>query len=72
MLLTIVVYSPVIYWQHNHSSHHYGGMHEINEMHAPHSGAIKKAGKYRVEMVAELILKEDQLTFYFLRTRNIK
>lgn len=38
---------------------------------APHGGELKESGKYTIEMLANLILKEDKLSFYVYK-RNMK
>jgi len=67
LLLTIVLSSSTIYAQHNHSNHQHESMHEMDMKPAPHGGELKDAGKYQVEMIAELFLKEDQLIFYLYK-----
>jgi len=51
--------------QHNHGNH--GGSHTTHVAQPPHGGVIKEAGKYKIEMVAELFLKKDQLRFYLFK-----
>jgi hypothetical protein len=57
--------------QHDHGSHGSGESHATHEHQPPHGGEMKEVGKYHVEMVAELLLKKDQLTFYLFKT-NLK
>ena len=53
--------------QHDHGSHQHGGSTQTHAHHPPHGGQMKEAGKYRIEMVADMFLKEDQLTFYLFK-----
>ena len=48
--------------QHNH-----GGGEMIAPKLPPHGGEVKDAGKYKIEMVANLFLKKDQLMFYLYK-----
>lgn len=51
--------------QHDHGSH--GGSHTSHEQIPPNGGIIKEAGKYKIEMVADIFLKTDQLRFYIFK-----
>ncbi|PCJ23023.1 MAG: hypothetical protein COA97_12520 [Flavobacteriales bacterium] len=53
------------YAQHDHSSH--GGSHTTHVEQPPNGGVIKEAGKYKIEMVANMFLKKDQLRFYLFK-----
>lgn len=55
--------------QHNHGSHNHGGSSQSHQ--PPHGGQMKEAGKYQIEMVTNLFLKKDQLSFYLLKS-NLK
>jgi|TARA_R110000782_G_scaffold270482_1_gene371730 hypothetical protein len=68
-LLIGIVLSISTYAQHNHGSH--GGGHTIAVEQSPNGGEVKNAGKYKIEMVANLFLKKDQLSFYLLKN-NLK
>lgn len=65
----LILHSTVIFAQHNHDSH--GGGHTMPAQQTPHGGVVKNAGKYKIEMVAEMMLKKDQLSFYLLKN-NLK
>lgn len=61
LFILLLLSSKIVIGQHNH----------INDMGfdsfvavAPHGGELKKSGKYTIEMLANLILKEDKLSFY--------
>jgi hypothetical protein len=62
----MILFSSVIFAQHDHGNH--GSTHTIHTEKPPHGGVINKVGKYKIEMVAELFLKEDQLRFYILKS----
>ncbi len=49
--------------QHNHGD----GGEMIAPKLPPHGGEVKEAGKYKIEMVANLFLKKDQLMFYLYK-----
>lgn len=65
----MIMHSTVVFAQHNHGSH--GGSHTSHEQLPPNGGVIKSAGKYKIEMVANMFLKQDQLSFYLLKN-NLK
>ncbi len=65
VLLTVILYSINAYSQHDHGSH--GSAHATHIEQPPHGGIIKEVGKYKIEMVAELFLKKDQLRFYLFK-----
>lgn len=66
VLFIMVLCAKVTFAQHDHGSH--GGTHTTYvEQQPPHGGIVKKAGKYNIEMVAELFLREDQLRFYLFK-----
>ena len=57
------------YAQHNHSGD--GGQHSSTIEKSPHGGQMKQIGKYKVEMVADLFLSTDQISFYLFK-KNLK
>ncbi|MBL1232481.1 MAG: heavy metal-binding domain-containing protein [Vicingaceae bacterium] len=69
VLLTALFCSINVYSQHDHGSH--GSTHATSLEQPPHGGIVKKVGKYKIEMVTELFLKNDQLRFYILKS-NLK
>ncbi|NOX46954.1 MAG: hypothetical protein GXO89_08260 [Chlorobi bacterium] len=66
VLPLLAIFSTTVYAQHNHGNME-GGMHNMEMMQAPHGGELKKAGKYHVEMLADLLLKKNQLAFYLFK-----
>jgi len=65
VLLTALFCSINVYSQHDHGSH--GSTHATSLEQPPHGGIVKKVGKYKIEMVTELFLKNDQLRFYLFK-----
>jgi hypothetical protein len=63
MLLLLSVRTLMAQQNHEESSHSHAN-------HPPHGGQIKEVGKYQIEMVTDLYLKKDQLSFY-LFTSNL-
>lgn len=62
------------YAQHNHSGHNHngdGGQHSSTVEKSPHGGQMKQIGKYKVEMVSDLFLSKDQISFYLFQ-KNLK
>lgn len=70
-LFILSIYSG--YAQHNHGGHDHGGgnSHAPVAKPSPHGGKLNQTGKYKVEMVAELFLQKDKLTFYLFKN-NLK
>ena len=58
--------------QHDHGSHGGGGHSEMKKTTSPNGGVVKGAGKYKIEMVANMFLKKDQLRFYIFKGTNLK
>ena len=56
---------PMVHAQHDHGSH--GSMGHAQMDAPPHGGVLKDAGKYRIEMVVDLLLIQDRLTFYLYK-----
>lgn len=55
--------------QHDHGG---GGTHDTPIVQKnPHGGQLKQFGKYKVEMVADLFLAKDKLSFYLFQ-KNLK
>lgn len=54
----------------SHSSHSEYSSNE-NELAAPHGGILKKAGKYYIELVVNMIYKEDKISIYLLNKSGI-
>ena len=67
--VTVMLCSTNSYAQHDHSTH--GGNHASYDLQPPHGGELKKVGKYHIEMLANMMLKEDKLMFYLFR-KNLK
>lgn len=65
LLFTAISCSTTTYAQHNHGSH--GGSHTTHVQQPPHGGEIKSVGKYHIEMVVNMMLKEDKLMFYLFK-----
>lgn len=63
----IIAITSIASAQHNHGGHHHGGNHHTQVHHPPHGGQMKESGRYHIEMVADLMLKEDQLSFYLFK-----
>lgn len=64
------------YAQHDHGGggHDHGGgetHHTPTVQKNPHGGQLKQFGKYKVEMVADLFLAKDKLSFYLFQ-KNLK
>lgn len=55
--------------QHDHGSHNHGGSSQSHQ--PPHGGQIKEAGKYHIEMLVNMLLKQDKITLYVLKS-NLK
>lgn len=64
LLLSIISFTS-IYAQHDHSSHSHAPT--IVKQQAPHGGEIKEIGKYKLEVVSNMMLKKDQLRFYLFK-----
>ena len=68
--IVLIMASPVfVLAQHNHGGQSQGSNEQAHE-HAtphPHGGEVKDAGKYHIEMVADMLLKEAQVSFYLLK-----
>jgi heavy metal-binding protein len=70
LLIVLMLWSVISNAQHNHGNH--GTAHTTHIKQPPHGGVIKEAGKYKIEMVAELFLKKDQLRFYLFKGSSYK
>jgi hypothetical protein len=55
--------------QHDHGGHNHGGSSQSHQ--PPHGGQIKEAGKYHIEMLVNMLLKQDKITLYLLKS-NLK
>ena len=53
--------------QHNHGSQNYGDASEMGISKPPHEGELVNLGKYKIELVPNLYLKEYQLAFYLFK-----
>ena len=69
LIISLMFVTVIVNAQHDHGSH--GGTHTTHVEQPPHGGIVKKVGKYKIEMVTELFLKNDQLRFYILKS-NLK
>lgn len=67
LLAILLVSSGTLMAQHNHGSPDNGGSAQPHAQHPPHGGQMKEAGKYHIEMVANLFLKKDKLAFYLFK-----
>ncbi len=65
LLIAVVINSTGAFAQHDHSSH--GQDHQGEMMQAPHGGELKEVGKYHIEMVVDMLMKEDQITIYLFK-----
>ncbi len=72
LIIPLVLASCFAMAQHDHGSGGHGNTSNTtpNKV-APHRGKISNADKYKVEMVTDLFLKKDQLTFYVYKS-NLK
>lgn len=68
-ILTVVLITAtnLVSAQHDHGGHNHGGSHETHAYQSPHGGELLEVGKYKVEMVTNLFLKEDQLMIYLFK-----
>jgi len=81
LLITLAYFciiSEKAYSQHcggssSHSSHssHNEYSNTENELNAPHGGILKKAGKYYIELVVNMIYKEDKISVYLLNKSGV-
>jgi len=67
ILLCAVLFSTSTNAQHDHSSHGKDQSHQNNIIHPPHGGEIIEAGKYKIEVVVDMLVKHDQITFYLFK-----
>tara|TARA_R110000868_G_scaffold216988_2_gene467116 strand:+ start:98 stop:643 length:546 start_codon:yes stop_codon:yes gene_type:complete len=65
VLCLTMLSATAIFAQHDHSSH--GSMGHTQMDAPPHGGVMKNAGKYRIEMVVDLLLIQDRLNFYLYK-----
>jgi len=69
VLIILLVSTETVLAQHDHGSgsdSHAPSL-EANLPQPPHGGVLKTSGKYKIEMVTNLFLKNDQLTFYIFK-----
>ena len=62
LLLTLIFCSTYLYAQHDH-----GSTRETHINQPPHGGVMNNIGKYHIEMLVNMFLKEDKLTFYLYK-----
>jgi Heavy metal binding domain len=55
--------------QHDHSSHGTDNSSGPAD-HPPHGGAVKKVGKFYIEMVVNMMQKKDNITVYILNSKG--
>jgi len=71
VLIILLASTETILAQHDHGSGSGSDSHapsrEANLPQPPHGGVLKTSGKYKIEMVTNLFLKNDQLTFYIFK-----
>lgn len=70
-IISLVLSSYLAIAQHNHGSHDHGNASKLTSDVVPHKGQMSNAGKYKVEMITDLFLKKDPLSFYVHKT-NLK
>ncbi|HCS19619.1 MAG TPA: hypothetical protein DIW47_03480 [Bacteroidetes bacterium] len=66
-LTILLISSGTLMAQHNHGGQGNGENAQNHTHHPPHGGQMKEAGKYHIEMVVDLFLKKDRLTFYLFK-----
>lgn len=71
LLIAFLISTNMVLAQHNHGNHGNGGSHEATALLPPNGGELKEIGKYKIEMVTNLFLKKDKLTFYVFKN-NLK
>lgn len=65
LLAGLTLCTTACFAQHDHGSHGAAGHAQMDV--PPHGGVLKDAGKYRVEMVVDLLLIQDRLSFYIYK-----
>lgn len=53
--------------QHNHGAQNNGDDTDMGMLKPPHEGELVDLGKYKIELVTNLFLKDNQLTFYLFK-----
>jgi heavy metal-binding protein len=66
LFIVLLFSSSKSYSQHDHGSH--GGS-ESHEQLPPMGGVLTEVGKYKVEMVVDMILSRDKLSFYLYKSK---
>ena len=67
LLMTFIFSSKNGSTQHNHGEQNNGGWTDEESFRPPHEGELVDLGKYKIELVTNLYLKEDQLIFYLYK-----
>jgi hypothetical protein len=69
VLIAFLLVINISYAQHNHGGSGGNGHSDgqTSHFHPPHNGEVKEAGKYKVELVKNLFLKNNQLELYIYK-----
>jgi len=68
-LIILISCSVITNAQHNHGNH--GASHDVHLKESPHGGDLNEIGKYKIELVTNLYLKENNFMLYLFK-RNLK